>query len=133
MTHPGPPVINDVNTIPTGQTTPELLSIYNNGQYDRTNPKLNPNIVLWNALEGKNVKQTTKFEVSTANPGGAVTNISFEKKKANVSQFHTTFWLSELEDGSSMLQYSQTMEMEFEANPGVTFYHIDAATMFSAK
>lgn len=133
MTHPGPPVINDVNTIPTGQTTPELLSIYNNGQYDRTNPKLNPNIVLWNALEGKQVKQTTKFEVSTANPGGAVTNISFEKKKANVSQFHTTFWLSELEDGTSMLQYSQTMEMEFEANPGVTFYHIDAATMFPAK
>lgn len=129
-THPGPPNIPQISTIPTGNTTPALLSIYNDGHYDPNNPMLNPNIILWKALEGKTVKETTSFKMSSTNPGGGVTNISFEKKKANVSAFHTTFWLLTLEDDSKMLQYSQTIEMEFEGNPGVTFFHTDAASMF---
>ncbi len=128
-THPGPPNIPQISTIPTGNTTPALLSIYNDGHYDPNNPKLNPNIILWNALEGKTVKETTSFKLSSTNPGGGVTNIQFEKKKANVTAFHTTFWLLTLEDDSKMLQYSQTIEMEFEGNPGVTFFHTDAASM----
>ncbi len=128
-THPGPPNIPQISTIPTGNTTPALLSIYNDGHYDPNNPKLNPNIILWNALEGKTVKETTSFKLSSTNPGGGVTNIQFEKKKAIVTAFHTTFWLLTLEDDSKMLQYSQTIEMEFEGNPGVTFFHTDAASM----
>lgn len=123
------PIIPDVTTIPIGSTTPALLSIYNNGVYDRTNPMLNPNIILWAPLEGKDIKEITTFQVSTQNPGGAMSNILFEQRRAKVSVFHTTFWLNTFTDGTTLLQYSQTMEMEFPGNPGVTFYHIDAASM----
>lgn len=126
------PIIPDVSTIPTtatGTPSPALLSIFNDGNYDRSNPMLNPNIILWAPLTGKTIKEITTYKVSSQNPGGAVTNIQFEKKKANVSAFHSTFWLNTFEDGSTLLQYSQTIEMEFAGNPGVTFYHIDAASM----
>ena len=130
----GAPTIPNVSTIPTGTTTPALLSIYNNGVYDKTNLMLNPNYILQQQIGKNNVGQKAiesyiTLNVSSKNGNGDVRNILFEYKKAKVTAFNTTFWLEKLMDGTQQLQYSQTIEMSFLDNPGVTFYHIDANTL----
>jgi hypothetical protein len=131
----GAPPISEVNTIPTGSgVNADLLSIYNRGVYDPENLMLNPNYVLQQQITNNNVGEKaivsyTQFNVSSKNGNGDVRNILFERKKAKVTDFHTTFWLEKLADGTSQLQYSQTIEMTFIDNPNVTFYHIDANTL----
>lgn len=121
------PSIPNVNTLPTGDVNETYFFPY--GQNIPSNLMINPNYALQQAIEGQRFKKTIEFTVSSTNEGGAVTNINFEHRKANVTAFHTTFWLETLEDDSMQLQYSQTMEMTFERNPGVIFYHIDANTL----
>ena len=89
---------------------------------------MNPNKALQDALAGQTITKTVRFDVSTRNPGGAVTNIVFERKRANVTAFSTTFWLETLSDDSLQLQYSQTIEMTL-MQQNVVFYHIDANTL----
>jgi hypothetical protein len=131
----GAPVISNVNTIPTGSgVNSALLSIYNNGKYDSENLALNPNYILQQQILNSNVGEKaivsyTQYDVSSKNGNGDVRNIMFEYKKAKVTDFHTTFWLEQLADGTKQLQYSQTIEMTFIDNPNVTFYHIDANTL----
>lgn len=130
----GAPSIPNATTIPTGNTTPALLSIYNNGQYDPTNLMLNPNYILQQQIANNNtgskaIESYIELSVSSKNGNGDVRNIIFEYKKAKVTAFSTTFWLEKLADGTQQLQYSQTIEMTFLDNPGVTFYHIDANTL----
>jgi hypothetical protein len=131
----GAPTIPNVTTIPTGSgVNAALLSIYNGGVYDPTNLMLNPNYILQQQITNNNVGNKaiasfTAFQVSSKNGNGDVRNIIFEYKKAKVTDFQTTFWLETLVDGTKQLQYSQTIEMTFLDNPGVTFYHIDANTL----
>lgn len=131
----GAPQIANANTIPTGQgVTSALKSIYNNGVYDPNNLMLNPNKILQDHIETVNegdklIESYIQFDVSSKNGNGDVRNILFEYKKAKVTDFHTTFWLETLKDGTKQLQYSQTIEMTFADNPNVTFYHIDANTL----
>ena len=123
----GAPTIPNVSTLPTGSgVTPSFYTPY--GENDPSNPMVNPNVVLQDALEDVTISNTIKFDVSTKNLGGAVTNIYFEQKHANVTGFTTTFWLETLDDGSLQLQYSQTIEMTLKQN-NVVYYHIDANTL----
>lgn len=130
--------IPEVSTLPTGMgVNPGFYMPFNStGPADSnnsTNLMVNPNHILNVHNEnlkssGVNIVETTAFTVSTKNPGGAVTNINFEAKRAHVVNFNTTFWLSKLSNGSKQLQYSQTIEMTLMQN-NVTYYHIDANTL----
>ena len=132
----GPPTIPNVSTLPTGNG---VTAGFNDpfGPDDPGNIMVNPNKTLQDALAGQtsrrtpgglSVTNTVKFNVSTRNPGGGVTNIVFEQKRANVTAFSTTFWLETLSDGSLQLQYSQTIEMTLMQDD-VVFLHIDANTL----
>ncbi len=94
-----------------------------------------PNEVLQRQLDtlaarGVTVTSTTEITVDTANEGGAMSNIEFEQRHANVTRFATTFFIEELSDGTTQLQYSQSMWMDL-AIGAVTkkFVHIDANTL----
>ena len=123
----GPPNIPNVSTIPTGpNVTQAIRDEY--GPNEPSNVTVNPNLVLQEVLAKQKVKKTVTFERTTKNPGGAVTNIVFEQKRANVLDFETTFWLETLEDDSLQLQYSQTIEMRLIQH-NIVFIHIDANTL----
>ncbi len=127
----GAPDIPNVSTIPTSHSGHPIMKPGFNvpfGPDDPSNKVVNPNKVLQDVLAGQTVTKTVAFDVSTRNPGGAVTNIVFETKRANVTGFSTTLWLETLSDGSLQLQYSQTIEMTL-MQQNVVFYHIDANTL----
>lgn len=85
------------------------------------------------AANGVTVQQTTEINVSSANPGGAMTNIEFEQRNAKVTKFSSVFYIQELSNGTTQLQYSQSMWLDLLINGTVgKFVHIDANTLVSA-
>jgi hypothetical protein len=131
----GPPTIGDVSTLPYGAgVTPSFYTPFGStGPSDpnnHSNLMVNPNFVLQQAIQGQNIAETIIFTVSTKNPGGSVTNIDFETKRAHVQSYTTTVWLERLEgeDTFNQLQYTQTIELTFIQN-NVTYIHIDANTL----
>lgn len=96
----------------------------------------NPNVVLANALAGKTVKSFTVLAISTLplNPppsGGGTSNICFLQgtgggPNAQSAQVTATFWIEELAHGHHLLQYSQTVLLNFN---GLSWPHVSVATL----
>jgi len=95
----------------------------------------NPNVVLSNALAGKTVKSFTLLVISTTplNPppsGGGTSNICFLQgaaaPNAQAVQMSAIFWIEELDDGHHLLQYSQTVLLNFN---GLSWPHVSVATL----
>lgn len=131
----GAPTIGDVSTLPIGAgVTPSFYTPYGStGPSDpnnHSNLTVNPNFVLQQAIQGQNIAETIIFTVSTHNPGGSVTNIDFETKRAHVQSYSMTIWLERLEGEKTFnqLQYTQTIELTLMQN-NVRFIHIDANTL----
>lgn len=128
----GPPEIPDVNTLPIG-APPTYAVPY--GTDIPSNPNINPNIVLKDALavlgsQGVHVLRTHKLNVDSNNHG-AVSNAPFISEHISVTQFTHTLWLEELSDGRLQLQYSQNISLKFPQVDG-SFYlfpHITANTL----
>eukprot|EP00009_Paramoeba_aestuarina_P007130 CAMPEP_0201507840 /NCGR_PEP_ID=MMETSP0161_2-20130828/1380_1 /ASSEMBLY_ACC=CAM_ASM_000251 /TAXON_ID=180227 /ORGANISM="Neoparamoeba aestuarina, Strain SoJaBio B1-5/56/2" /LENGTH=349 /DNA_ID=CAMNT_0047902313 /DNA_START=221 /DNA_END=1270 /DNA_ORIENTATION=- len=104
----------------------------------------NPSKVLQAQLDSLDttVYQTTEYNVSSFSPGGGVTNLVFEQGNSNVTGYNTQFFIELLRDGTTQLQYIQTINMEFdlELDPDgdgpepthgkkVEFLHITANTL----
>ena len=101
----------------------------------------NPTLILQAQLEKVTVVQTTEFNVSTNNVGGGLLNLQFEQGNSKVTGFDTRFFIEELRDGSTQLQYVQTIRMLFDVtrNPqgipdptdgvSIPFLHITANTL----
>ncbi len=132
----GAPNIPDVNTLPIDAPT-AFHSAY--GTNIPTNPNINPNIVLKDALsalakQGVEVVRTHQIHVDTSNDG-AVVNIPFIKQHSDVTQFTNTLWLEELSNGQLLLQYSQDISLKFPQPGGKSyvFPHITANTLTKVK
>lgn len=132
----GAPTIPNVSALPVGApanySTPYGTDI-------PTNPNVNPNIVLQDALAGLagtgvSVNRTHVISVDSNNDG-AVTNTPFIEQHSNVSQFTNTLWLEELSNGQLMLQYSQNITLNFPQARGKSyvFPHVTANTLAKVK
>lgn len=96
----------------------------------------NPNVVLTNAIAGKNIKSFIVLVISTQplNPppsGGGTSNICFLQgtaggPNAQSAQVSAIFWIEELDDGRHLLQYSQTVLLNFN---GLSWPHVSVATL----
>ena len=130
----GAPDIPDVNTLP--QDVPKgYLAPY--GTDIPTNPNVNPNIVLKQALanlpDGVTVTSTQILDVDSEN-NGEVVNIPFIEKFADVSRFTTTFWLETLSNGQPLLQYSQNISLKLAlGNKKFLFPHVTANTLYKIR
>ena len=132
----GAPTIPDVSTLPIGAPA-SYAAAY--GSNVPTNPNVNPNIVLQDALrglaqQGIHVLRTHKVSVDSEN-NGAVANIPYIKQHTDVSQFTNTFWLEELSNGQLLLQYTQNISLKFPQANGKSyvFPHITANTLTKVK
>ena len=129
----GLPEISAVSCIPTKDGVPQeqFAPLFQNakGFPDDQNPNIDPTVVLRTFNDGNpnGVTDHIAYQVDTTNPDGAVTNIPFETKLANVTDYQCSMWLG-LKDGVPVqLQYVQTILMEFpDLHPGVVFKHITA-------
>lgn len=66
--------------------------------------------------------------------GGNVSDIPFERRHATVERFSTTWYIEQLSNGATQLQYTQTIGMKLLIGGVlVPFLHIDANTLQRAK
>lgn len=96
----------------------------------------NPNVVLQNAIAGKTIKSFTVLQIATVplNPppsGGGTSNICFLQgtaagPNAQDVQVNATFWIEELDNGKHLLQYSQTVLLNFGP---LSWPHVTVATL----
>lgn len=100
----------------------------------------NPNIVLAQGIEGKNIVSTTTLRISTTdlNPpssGGGTANIAFLQgaaggPNAQSVQVDATFWIETIREPNGsikhQLQYSQTVLLNFN---GLSWPHVSVATL----
>ncbi|HEX8957128.1 MAG TPA: heme-binding protein [Burkholderiaceae bacterium] len=125
------PVIPNVSTLPID--APEAFDAPY-GTNMPSNPNINPNFVLQEALtglagHGLHVASTIEFGVDSANSGG-VHNIPFEMAHASVPRYASTVWLETLSNGQLMLQYSQNISLKIPLAAGTfLFPHITANTL----
>lgn len=86
------------------------------------------------AVKGVHVVSGTVIRVSSSPAnGGNVADIPFEQRRATVSDFDTTWYIEQLSDGTTQLQYSQTIGMKLLINGVLTdFIHVDANTLVRA-
>jgi len=126
---PGAPEIPVVSTLPIG-APPGYDAPY--GSNTPSNPNVNPNIVLVQALSNSPpVVRTWTFFVDSGNYGG-VANIPFITRNANVERFTNTLWLEQLATGELQMQYSQNISLSFPSTQGgqnIIFPHIVANTL----
>lgn len=96
---------------------------------------VDPNTMLQHQLDGLaaqgiTVERTTEIRVDTDNVGGAMTNIAFERRHARVTRFASTWYIEELSNGTTQLQYSQSMWLNLLIGDAFErFMHIDANTL----
>jgi hypothetical protein len=92
------------------------------------------NLVLRNANQGVQFRQTVTLDVSTAN-GGGVANIPFIQANADARSFKSTFWLETVAPDTQprRLQYSQQADLFFISRPDgeglVKWPHITVSTL----
>jgi len=108
----------------------------------------NPNVVLANAIAGKKIKSFVVLQIATspdpsaATPppppptsGGGTSNIGFLQgaaggPNAQDVQVNATFWIEELDNGKHLLQYSQTVLLNFAP---LSWPHVSVATLEKVK
>lgn len=131
----GAPDIPEVSTLPIG-APPSYSAPY--GSNTPSNPNINPNIVLTEALKNSApVAQTFTFFVDSDNDGG-IANIPFIKSHADVTQFTNNMWLEQLVTGEWQMQYSQNVSLKFPStqkgkHSNIVFPHILANTLRRIK
>ena len=128
---PGAPSIAAVDPNPIDKSNgqrvtdlPQYLEAKKN-HVDVFGPDFNPNLTLTDALAKQSVKSTLTFQLSTANNGGSV-NIPFINEYAKPTLWETVIWIETLEDGTTQMQYTQTIMIEFN---GLRWPHIDVNTL----
>ena len=125
----GPPTIPVVSTLPIN--APESYNAAY-GSNTPSNPNVNPNIVLEEALKNSpEVLQTFTFDVDSKRSGG-IANLPFIKQHADVTQFTNQMWLEQLATGEWQMQYSQNVSLTFPSTQGsenIVFPHILANTL----
>ncbi len=93
-----------------------------------------PNSVLRDALQGQQILSTTVLQVSTNNnsfPGGGTANTAFlqgtlNQPNAVADQVTATFWIHTVKDSPDLLQYSQTVLLNFD---GLSWPHVTVSTL----
>jgi hypothetical protein len=138
FTVPGPPTITPVSSTPivaaTGEPVKELgyLDPYLHAVLPPGIPQgavADPNLVLTEAIQGKNITETVVLLISS-NPDGGIENIPFLVDNANAISMDAIFWIEtiQLEGGGTLLQlqYTQTVLLNFD---GINWPHISVATL----
>lgn len=126
----GVPQIAPASPLPTGIDT----SPYGTRSVGNPLPALtaNPNLALTDALAARPSTSFLTLQLSTASGSGAVTNIGFERKNAEVVRYDFTYWLEAFGGAPdfTQLQYSQTitMRMNIGGTP-VLFPHVTVNTL----
>lgn len=140
---PGAPMIPDAappyptpRTISTERYTTQLDTQpdYENPQVDRT---LNPNLVLQRAVNIIKPDSYMHWRVTTRplrDGRGHVTNIPFEQRRANVTDYWADYWLLGKGGHFKYLAYTQTMLMEMKIRVNGTekpysFPHVTSNTV----
>ena len=129
----GPVTIeNFTDVIPDGinKKPYETLSIGNSFP----NLNNNPNLPLQNGVKDNKCNQYIQWGVNTKNPDaeGAVTNIPFEKEKANVISYEANYWLQNFKNSEdfTQLSYNQTIWMDINIKGKlVSFPHFTCNTL----
>lgn len=80
---------------------------------------------------GVTVESYASITVSSAEvEGGGVSNILFENKYGRVTRMDTTWYVENLSNGKTQLQYIQIIWLEFNIGGGLkAFAHVDANTL----
>ena len=94
----------------------------------------NPNIPLQQGVVDNPCAHYIHFGVNTENPSaeGSVTNIPFEKQKANVVDYNANYWLQSFgnEDDFTQLSYNQTIYMDIPIGGNIVrFPHVTCNTL----
>lgn len=143
------PIIPGLNALPIG-VSQDLNSPYlrpykhfeSNPFFGTVNPKevkgfpgffsSNANAIL-QFVKFDNVKQTTKFHFNTKFGTGGIVNIPFIVREANATEMEATFWVIELKDGQFIMQYSQTVMLDFfdrpDGNGKIKWPHVSINTL----
>jgi hypothetical protein len=125
----------DLSTPSTFRTAPADIPNVTQAMVD------NPNVVLANGVQGKNIVSTITLKISTnvsvppPTSGGGTSNIAFLQgagagPNAVAAQMDAIFWIETIRDphGSTthQLQYSQTVLLNFN---GLSWPHLSVATL----
>ncbi len=94
----------------------------------------NPNQPLQDGAKDNPCTNFIQWSVDTKNPAalGSVTNIPFEKQKANVVDYNATYWLQSFgrKQDFTQLAYSQTIVMDIPINGTIVeFPHVTCNTL----
>jgi len=120
------------DVIPSGiDTTPYTTKSVGNPFPTLNN---NPNQPLQDGVQSNPCTQYIQWGVDTQNPSakGSVTNIPFEKEKANVIDYSANYWLQAFTKGGefTQLSYTQTILMDIPIDGKVIqFPHITCNTL----
>lgn len=80
-----------------------------------------------------NVKETTVLHFDTNLGTGGIVNIPFIVNEANATEMQATFWIMELEDSRFIMQYSQTVMLDFfdrpDGNGLIKWQHVSINTL----
>lgn len=133
----GPPEIPSFDALP--DPGPDIEG-YTEGKYPPSDENFSPgdpNKVLREAIEGREIVNTTTLSVATED-GGGIVNIPFVEQHAKTSQFACTYWLETIKDPKTgdevqQLQYSQQTNVEFIpkfGEPGLIMWpHVNVNTL----
>ena len=91
-----------------------------------------PNDMLTKAIAGNDITSMTVLDLSTTNGTGGILNIPFIQTNINATQMAATFWIEELSDGTTQLQYSQNIFLKFPPTGSttmITWPHITVNTL----
>ncbi|GAA4882839.1 heme-binding protein [Ferrimonas pelagia] len=129
-----PVVIPAAVVLPVGvDTTPYRTQSVGNPSVDLT---ANPNLPLQQALELRTPTHVIRWQVNSQHPGAGVINIPFEQAKADVTDYHATYWLQSFSDPAdpdpqyTQLQYTQSILMNLNVGGKiVSFPHVTCNTL----
>ncbi|MBE0620225.1 MAG: hypothetical protein IH605_06505 [Burkholderiales bacterium] len=100
---------------------------------------IDPNTYLQKQLDalkskGVSVVECVAIHLTTdRGVSGNVADIRFEQRHATVDRYDTTWYIEKLSNGTTQLQYSQTMSMKLLIGANlVDFIHVDANTLVPA-
>lgn len=129
----GPPTIPDLNALPIGVSqgldSPYLgpYAHYEEhpffGTVDPAQVAGFPGFFASNAnailqfVPLNDVKETTVLHFDTRFGTGGIVNIPFIEREADPTEMQATFWIMEMNDGRFMMQYTQTVMLDFFERP----------------
>lgn len=137
LTNDGPPDIPDISSLPIAGAAPlgytdPYLQPFPDCEGRPVFKAVNPNATLRMSTPSDVVHTTTL--TFSSEPYGGIVNIPFLERYADTTLFDSAFWIETTESGTQVLQYSQTIWIEFLPNftdpsKRIIWPHVDINTL----